>query len=177
MIIMKNFTVSKGDINGLPVSVATDETGADWYESQKSFQDDTLKIVFNSSGVIISMSRDVSALWPGENSVAEIAPTDVPTTVDINGEWVFDGKQITARIYTAEEWQAKAEDQRQNLLKNAASIMADWRTELQLGAISDDDKASLIKWMAYIKAVKVVDISAVKDEVGYNAIAWPSQPD
>ncbi|WP_240116270.1 tail fiber assembly protein [Erwinia endophytica] len=74
-------------------------------------------------------------------------------------------------------WQLKAESQRQNLLSEANGTIADWRTELQLEVISDDDKASLIQWMAYIKALKVLDFTGVTDEMIYKTIAWPDKPE
>ncbi|MDC6402808.1 tail fiber assembly protein [Enterobacter asburiae] len=39
--------------------------------------------------------------------------------------------------------QAQAEKERQRLLTNASSFTDDWRTELSLGIISDEDKAKL----------------------------------
>lgn len=176
MIIMKNFTAKNGDINGLSVSFATDENGADWYESQKKFQADTLKIIFNNKGVIVSMSHDVSALWPVGNSVAEVALEDVPAGLSINGEWVFDGEKILPRTATMDEWQSKAESMRQSLLKEASDITTDWRTELQLGILSDEDKATLIEWMGYIKSVKILDLSLVEDEATLDKVAWPEKP-
>ncbi|WP_277972738.1 tail fiber assembly protein [Pantoea agglomerans] len=73
-------------------------------------------------------------------------------------------------------WRTRAESQRQNLLTSANTMTADWRTELQLDVISEEDKASLIKWMAYIKALKALDLSGVNEEVGYEAITWPIKP-
>ncbi|SUG37848.1 bacteriophage tail protein [Salmonella enterica subsp. arizonae] len=49
------------------------------------------------------------------------------------------------------DYHAKAETTRQKLLTDANSTIADWRTELALGEISDDDKVSLTQWMAYIQ--------------------------
>ncbi|MEY5158749.1 tail fiber assembly protein, partial [Salmonella enterica subsp. enterica serovar Corvallis] len=71
---------------------------------------------------------------------------------------------------------AKAETTRQKLLDAANSTIADWRTELALGEISDDDKASLTKWMAYIRALKTLDLSGVKDAATFTAIRWPELP-
>lgn len=65
---------------------------------------------------------------------------------------------------------AEAETQRQNLLAQANEVTADWRTELSLSIIGDDDKAKLTAWMIYIKAVKAVDTSTAPD------ISWPEQP-
>ncbi|EIV4462469.1 tail fiber assembly protein, partial [Salmonella enterica] len=56
------------------------------------------------------------------------------------------------------------------------STIADWRTERALGEISDDDKASLTKWMAYIRALKTLDLTAVPDEATFIAIRWPALP-
>ncbi|MBD8159246.1 tail fiber assembly protein [Pantoea agglomerans] len=177
---MKNLTRYQPEkiTEGYPESTLflRDEQGRDWYESQKEFQREKLKIVFNSNGVIVSMSKDVSSLWPLGNSVAEVAAADVPDGIDISGNWMYDGKNIVPRTYTAEEWEAKAEAQRQNLLSAANAATADWRTELQLDVISEDDKASLVKWMAYIKALKALDLNSVSDEAGYSAIVWPEKP-
>lgn len=46
-----------------------------------------------------------------------------------------------------------------------------WQTQLQLGMISETDKASLIAWMNYITALQAVDTSFAPD------IDWPTQPD
>ncbi|WP_141024788.1 tail fiber assembly protein, partial [Salmonella enterica] len=56
------------------------------------------------------------------------------------------------------------------------SVIADWRTELALGDISDNDKDSLTQWMAYIRALKTLDLSDVKDEATFTAIRWPALP-
>ncbi|WP_162264598.1 tail fiber assembly protein, partial [Salmonella enterica] len=64
----------------------------------------------------------------------------------------------------------------QKLLDAANSAIADWRTELALGEISDDDKASLTKWMAYIRELKSLDLTGVSDEATFTAIRWPALP-
>lgn len=51
------------------------------------------------------------------------------------------------------------EQKRQELLIQASIATADWRAELALGIISDDEKASLTEWMQYIKAVKLIDVN------------------
>lgn len=63
-----------------------------------------------------------------------------------------------------------AEQQRAALLVEAQESISIWQTELQLGIISDDDKASLISWLAYIKALKAVDTSNAPD------VSWPMVP-
>ncbi|QLZ40622.1 tail fiber assembly protein [Citrobacter sp. RHBSTW-00127] len=71
---------------------------------------------------------------------------------------------------THEELVEQAEAKRQSLLDEANIITADWRTELALGIINDDDRAKLTEWMKYIKAVKAIDTSTAPD------VIWPVPP-
>ncbi|EAO2755915.1 tail fiber assembly protein, partial [Salmonella enterica] len=44
------------------------------------------------------------------------------------------------------------------------------------GEISDDDKVTLTKWMAYIKGLKSLDLTGISDEATFNKIQWPELP-
>ena len=70
------------------------EDGQEWYESQKKFAADTIKLSYDADGVIRSISRDVSALWPAGLSVAEVPDTTANRRADISGRWVFDGENV-----------------------------------------------------------------------------------
>ncbi|WP_406854864.1 tail fiber assembly protein [Salmonella enterica] len=159
------------------------EDGQDWYECQSLFSDDTAKIMYDPEGVIWGVVNHpvpqrgntyaVSMLWPVNMSVAEIDAADCPDDCRGDGSWLYrDGKVLPVPV----DYQAKAETTRQKLLDAANSAIADWRTELALGEISDDDKASLTKWMAYIRALKTLDLSGVKDSATFTAIRWPALP-
>ncbi|GAB7450974.1 hypothetical protein OUHCRE13_05990 [Enterobacter roggenkampii] len=74
------------------------------------------------------------------------------------------------KVLTKEEQVANAEAKKNALLIEAQATISLWQTELQLGIISDEDKASLIAWMNYIKAVQVVVTSKAPD------IIWPEKP-
>lgn len=97
----------------------------------------------------------------GTTTLAPATPYDTWS----GSEWVTN----TEAQYTAEV--AAAEQQKAALLAEAQATISLWQTELQLGIISDDDKASLIAWMNYIKAVQAVDSSAAPD------INWPEKPE
>lgn len=177
MVLMKNLEVYNSEIHtGKSVLFLKDSEGRDWYESQKLFDDKSLKFMFNSAGIVTSTSYDVSTLWPVGNSVAEIPASEVPENLDIDGNWMFDGKSILPRTYTAEEWQAKAEAQRRNLFNAANATMTVWEREKDAGILDDEDKASLIEWTKYTKALRKLDLSAVSDETEYSAILWPDKP-
>ncbi|EDC3955023.1 tail fiber assembly protein, partial [Salmonella enterica subsp. enterica serovar Chester] len=156
------------------------EDGQDWYECQSLFSDDTAKIMYDPEGVIWGVVNQpvpqrgntyaVSMLWPVNMSVAEIDAADCPDDCRGDGSWLYrDGKVLPVPV----DYQAKAETTRQKLLDAANSTIADWRTELALGEIGDDDKDSLTKWMAYIRALKTLDLSGVKDSATFTEIRWP----
>lgn len=66
---------------------------------------------------------------------------------------------------------ADAELQRQALLAHVDNLTSDWRVELMLGDISEENKKKLSSWMAYKTAVKAVDVSTAPD------VSWPAQPE
>ncbi|HCD9774105.1 tail fiber assembly protein [Enterobacter hormaechei] len=79
-------------------------------------------------------------------------------------EWITDTEaQHVADVEAAEQQKAV-------LLLEAQATISLWQTELQLGIISDGDKASLISWLSYIKALQTVDTDAASD------INWPVSP-
>lgn len=75
------------------------------------------------------------------------------------------------------DWQDRAEQQRKNHIATANEITSDWRTELQLEVITDDDRINLTNWMAYIRALKTLDLSAVDSEASFYTVDWPSEPE
>ena len=81
--------------------------------------------------------------------------------------------------YVAEpdiNWTVAALTKKSSLLSAAAEITSDWKTELQLNIISDDDKEKLSDWMLYIKELKATDISDVESKDIYEHINWPEAP-
>ncbi len=80
-------------------------------------------------------------------------------------KWATDSDEQHAANVSA------AEQQKTNLLNAANSKISLWQTELRLGIISDEDKASLIAWIGYIKAVTATDTSTAPD------VIWPELPE
>lgn len=71
-----------------------DENGNEWYESQKLFSENTLKIAYDSNGVIRSISKDVSMLWPNGLSVAEVSIDEKTDLIDISGGWRYENGEV-----------------------------------------------------------------------------------
>ncbi|HGA6480491.1 TPA: tail fiber assembly protein [Salmonella enterica subsp. enterica serovar Javiana] len=159
------------------------DDGQDWYECQSLFSDDTVKIMYDHEGVIWGVvnkpvpqrgnTYSVSMLWPVNMSVAEIDAADCPDDCRGDGSWLYrDGKVLPVPV----DYQAKAETTRQKLLNDAGNAIKDWRTELTLEIISDENKATLIMWMNYINVLKSLDLTGVSDEATFTAIRWPALP-
>ncbi|ELY5879448.1 tail fiber assembly protein [Cronobacter sakazakii] len=114
-------------------------------------------------------------------------PDDVTPISDELYHVLIEG-QADGRIITADEmgqpklieptidWRAQAEARRQMLLSQAHSVTSDWRVELMLGALPEADKASLSRWMEYIRKVKALSFTCVSDEQSFKAITWPIKP-
>ncbi|HIF6257279.1 TPA: tail fiber assembly protein [Enterobacter ludwigii] len=156
---------------GLPANSCTDEPG----ESKENFAicrtadftaweyvaDHRGEMVYSTDtgeSVIVSLPGDYPE---GTTTLAPSTPYDT-----WNGsEWVTDNEaQHKADVEAAEQQKAA-------LLAEAQTTISLWQTELQLGIISDEDKASLIAWMNYIKAVQAVDTSKAPK------ITWPVKPE
>jgi len=60
--------------------------------------------------------------------------------------------------------------QKSALISEANSITQVWQTQLLLGIITDEDKATLTKWMKYIQEIQAINISDVTE------IIWPQKP-
>jgi len=156
---------------GIPANSCIDAPG----ESKKNFalcRTDDLKAweyVADHRGETVYSTEtgdEVSITAPGDypEKITTLAPS-TPYDTWNGSEWVTDTEAQHAADVEA------AEQRKSALLTKAQATISIWQTELQLGSISDEDKASLITWMKYIKAVQVVDtLKAPK-------IKWPAAPD
>lgn len=156
---------------GLPANSCTEEPGeskegfaicrtADFtaWEYVADHRGETVYSTETSDAMMVSLPGDYPE---GTTTLAPSTPYDT-----WNGsEWVTDTEAQQAADVEA------AEQKKSALLLEAQATISLWQTELQLGIISDGDKASLIAWMNYIKAVQAVDTSKASD------IIWPDKPE
>lgn len=104
-----------------------DDNGIDWYAAQKLFSPDTVKLAYDESGIICAINSDVSMLWPIGLSVIELNLTKLPKRCLANGEWVFDGKKVSQRAYSAEEMMARAEAKKMNYWRSRVRLLRRFR--------------------------------------------------
>lgn len=116
--------------------------------------------VYSTADATPSMVDYIGPVKDGYTSVAPTGPYQ---------KW--DGKKWMADTDAQHAADVKAADKQQAaLLVEAQDTISFWQTELQLGIISEEDKASLIAWINYIKALQAIDTSKAPD------INWPLKP-
>ncbi|WP_424765420.1 hypothetical protein [Necropsobacter rosorum] len=127
-------------IYGEDVIYLQDESGADWYESQKEFKADTMKAVYDKHGVIVSCSRDVSALFPLDCSVIEVDTdkADLLGLYVINENVIFEPKPSNAHEWNGKGWIISAENQTALLTQKKDELIE------QLAKKTDTLKSSLL---------------------------------
>ena len=174
-LVFNNFTlyepkVVSFELRGLNVQFLKSDSGEDWYQCQKLFAKDTVKIAFDDRGVICSYSEDISSLWPINLSVAEVPNNIMARQLDISGRWVFDGKKITKRIYTPEEHQEQARIEQRTCIASAANMIAPLQDAVDLNMANTAEIARLESWKRYRVELNRLDITAAPD------IDWPPTP-
>ncbi|EFT2878289.1 tail fiber assembly protein [Salmonella enterica subsp. enterica serovar Apapa] len=177
MMDMRNFVISEpvSDeeklLAELGAIILRDEEGREWYTSQQLFKDDTFKIMYDSEGIVKSITRDVSTLFPVSCSVAEVA--SIPEGIDIYGGWVYSDGKVSARQYTRSELITLAEMEKQTKISQANEFMNShqWAGKAAIGRLKGDELAQYNLWLDYLDALETVNTSGVPD------IQWPTKPD
>ncbi|EDQ6931689.1 tail fiber assembly protein [Salmonella enterica subsp. houtenae] len=143
------------------------EGGKNWYDEQKNFAADTLKIAYDQNGVIVNISQDVSTINPTGLSVVELPNITANRRADIYGGWVFDGEKIIKRVYTSEELRQQAEVKKLKLLEEAEAVITPLARAVKLDIATDEERQRLEVWEQYSVLVNRVDTSKPD---------WPERP-
>ncbi|HGB9743529.1 TPA: tail fiber assembly protein [Escherichia coli] len=146
------------------------EDGLNWYEEQKNFADDTIKIAYDKDNIIRYVEVDVTLINPEGFSVVELPNTTVNRRADIHGNWMFKDGAVIKRTYTEEEQRQQAENEKQSLLQLVRDKTQLWDSQLRLGIISDENKQKLTEWMLYAQKVESTDTSCLP-------VTFPEQPE
>ncbi|YAP79409.1 tail fiber assembly protein [Xenorhabdus stockiae] len=144
--------------------------GVDWYEAQKLFAPETLKVVYDANGVVINYSTDASMLFPNGFSVVELDKGHAPDGLNVHGDWQYDGEKIVERVYTPAELQQVAEEQKRTLMARASNTLSPLQDAVDLGMATSTEKAALTAWRKYRVLLNRIDCTFAPD------IDWPEQP-
>ncbi|MXE43315.1 tail fiber assembly protein [Escherichia sp. HH41S] len=147
------------------------EDGKNWYEEQKNFASDTIKVAYNERGRVVWVGKDVTGIEPTNVSIIELPDITTNRRITAPGYWFYRNDEFVF------DYKLKAEDERDTLLKQVSIMTGEWEKDLLLGLISDEDKENLKAWRIYAKELQAMDLSTITDKATYNAINWPERPD
>lgn len=139
-----------------------------WYEEQKDFSVDTIKIAYDKNNVIVGISKDISTINPDGLSVVELPDITANRRADISGNWQFLDGKVIKRIYTPDELRAQAEVKKTELLSAATVAIAPLQDAVDEGMATAEETAALSEWRQYRVKVRRVDTSNPE---------WPPLPD
>ena len=133
------------------------DDGKNWYEEQKNFQPDTLKMAYDENGIIRCIEKDVSMLNPDGLSVVELPNITANRRADISGNWMFKDDTVIKRVYTDAERQQQAEVRKSTLLAEAEALIQPLERAVRLNMATDEERSRLEAWDRYSVLVSRVD--------------------
>lgn len=156
----------KEPIPGYDVLYLRDDQDNDWYDAQKLFSEDTIKVAYDESGAVRSYSIEVHRLVPVGLSVIELPATKANLRVTLGEDWFYkDGKLQQIRDYVA-----IATAERDSRMR-AATARIDWlAAAVEDGDASDSEEAELAALRAYRTALRRLDLTVAPD------VKWPETP-
>ncbi|EQC0842315.1 tail fiber assembly protein [Escherichia coli] len=147
------------------------EDGKNWYEEQKNFASDTIKVAYNERGRVVWIGKDVTGIEPTNVSIIELPDITTNRRITAPGYWFYRNDEFVF------DYKLKAEDERDALLKQVSIMTSEWEKDLLLGLISDEDREKLKAYRIYAKSLQAMDFSTIADKTSYNAIEWPVSPE
>ncbi len=154
---------------GEGVQYFIDSSGKDWFQSLPEFTKKYALAIENDTGVIRSISEDVSRIYPAGLTVVEV--DSLPDGCDISGEWFFKSGQIVPREITQQERIAIATKKKIELMLVATNKMAPLQDAVELGISTDNEIKQLDAWKAFRVILNRIDVTQVPD------IEWPVEPE
>ncbi|NUL35061.1 tail fiber assembly protein [Kosakonia sacchari] len=163
----------------VPPMFLTSEDGQDWYECQKKFSDQTIKIAYDENNLVRSVIDkpmpgfrpgiiDVNAIFPLNLSVTELL--FLPDEFVLDGNWIFNGSAVVPRPITPEEALQTATQQYDRLMNKGIKQVAMLSCVEDLGEITMEENMLLTAWKRYVVDLMRLDISTAPD------IEWPELP-
>ncbi|HAW3201780.1 TPA: tail fiber assembly protein [Escherichia coli] len=147
------------------------EDGKNWYEEQKNFASDTIKVAYNERGRVVWIGKDVTGIEPTNVSIIELPDITTNRRITAPGYWFYRNDEFVF------DYKLKAEDERDALLQRVSIMTSEWEKDLLLGLISDEDREKLKAYRIYAKSLQAMDFSPIADKTSYNAIEWPVSPE
>lgn len=157
---------------GYKTRAIRDENGVDWMEARKNFNDGTLKIGYDDSGMIRTMHLDVMLIWPENLHITEVHLSEIPEGFPNRvGPWMKWWPYIDGKITHIEGEEVEtATKKRDKLIQGVRDRITHLQEAEEDGDITDDEKNELVALRGYRTALRRLDLSTAPE------IDWPANP-
>lgn len=163
LLTMKGFRryTPENSIHAANVPHYMDDQGRDWYEWRYNFREDTLKIIYDEDGMVVSFADSAEFMYPMDFAITEIPKSEVPAafTIDVEHSWHYINGKL---VQTANGRDLKIRELREAVL--AATdfmVVADY-------PLDEDNRATLLELRKALRDVTKTD--------GYPNVAFPEVP-
>ncbi|ECZ2850328.1 tail fiber assembly protein, partial [Salmonella enterica] len=109
----------------------------------------------------------VSAINPEGCSVVELPDITANRRADVSGRWMFNGEQVSKRVYSPEELRQQAEAKKVKLLEEAETVITPLARAVKQGIATDEEQKRQEVWELYSVMVNRVETSNPD---------WPGKP-
>lgn len=151
------------------------DQNVDWYDSQKLFNPEYLKVVFEmSSGKIFMVTKDVTSIPTPFNLCVADVNYDTTVTIEDLKDKIFQVRTgtIVDKTYSKAELREQAIDKISKLHTQATTLITPLQYAKELDMISPEEEVYLRNLQRY-----VVLLSRVTSQEGYpTTIDWPILP-
>ncbi|EDQ0301159.1 tail fiber assembly protein, partial [Salmonella enterica subsp. enterica serovar Kintambo] len=128
---------------------------------------DSLKIAYDKNNIIVDINKNVSAINPEGCSVVELPDITANRRADVSGRWMFNGEQVSKRVYSPEELRQQAEAKKVKLLEEAETVITPLARAVKQGIATDEEQKRQEVWELYSVMVNRVETSNPD---------WPGKP-
>lgn len=152
----------------IPAIYLQTEDGLDWYYHRLKFQEETLKVCFDSENVIRMFDYNAQLLWPDGLSVTEVPCEKIPEGLDVRGNWYFIDGNIVPREQVENFSPKLIKEKQTRLIKNALqSVSLIQLKKMSSRTLTDAEESMLSEVLDYIVAVEAINPDDAPD------IIWP----
>ena len=115
--------------------------------------------MYDENGVIVCISKDVTAIFPPGFSVAEVAISETPPEACNDMTWVYRDGRVIKRTYSPAE-KRKMLQGRKSVVSRVLTVTQTLNSKLLLGMATDEEKAKLRVWMDYVNEIEKISDDA-----------------
>lgn len=126
-----------------------EETKTDWYDSCLLFREDTVKLQYTPTGLIVLATKDGVSMWPINASVIEVEEKDLPSGFNHNDGWMYRDGMISRYVPQGEQAIYLHNKEKSSLLSEANAQIDMLKDKIEFEMDVEDNEKLLVLWKKY----------------------------